>query len=308
MTTAAAKSPAPPAAAPASTSTALAKNEPPVFQAQIVQIGEVGIELRSLDDLVAFAERLYKENALPKGMNVGSAVIAIQAGLQCGLGLMGGLQYGKVINGRFGWMGEGVQAILDNSPKVKPGSFDFWLEGQGEETKAVATAWRVGYDTAFTSEFTLKDARTAELYPAKDSTSPWKKYPKRMLKWRAVGFLGKDRFADLLGGFPLADELRDHPEMTARVISPPSERPALPAPVDDPLSAFIAGRKPEAIIEAELVREPSPEVEKQEVLASEPEREPGGEDDEADDRLAVLAAERELAEREQKQRRLFEGR
>ncbi len=285
--------------------------------APLVPLGERGIELQSLEDLYRFAKFCVDNGGAPKGMTPGSAAIAIQAGLERGLSITSGLQFGTVINGKFAWNGQGVLALIQNSPVCKPGTLKHGVDGEGDARKGWCVAHRVGYEEPFRFEFSVKDAKTAKLWTKE---GPWTQYPDGQLRWRAVGFMGKFHFSDVLGGFPLEWELRDHPEMTARVVSPPSERPALPAPVDDPLSAFIAGRKPAAepaIIEAEAVEvvarpdfvvkvQPSPEVEKQEVLASELEREPGGDDDPPFG--SHEEADRELAEQEQKQRGLFEGR
>ena len=75
----------------------------------------------------------------------------------------------------------------------------------------------------------------------------WTKFKRRMLMWRAVGFLTKDLFSDVLGNFPIAEELlfRGTPEddidrIPARAISQLSG--AVDAPASDALLDELAPR------------------------------------------------------------------
>ena len=201
-----------------------------------------GIMLRSLAELTGFAGMLVREGAAPKGMTVGHVAIAIQAGMERGLGPLGGLQYGVVINGRFAWNGQGAFALIQNSGVCKRGTLAKWSEGEGESLVGIATGWRVGYKGVDRRTFSYKDARRAGLWQKNDM---WKHWPERMLEWRAFGLLARDMFPDVLGGFPLAEELHDYAEE-------PAEREAkvsrlnLPAPAKtaDPLEDLLPVRAP----------------------------------------------------------------
>lgn len=321
MSTTTKKQEAPAAIPPES---AIAKKES-VNPAALVPLGDRGIMLRTLDDLLKLAKHFVDNGAAPKDMTAGAAAIAIQAGLERGLSITSGLQFGTVINGKFGWNGQGVLALIQNSPACKPGTLDHGVEGEGEKRHGWCVAHRVGYEEPFRHEFSVADARTAGLVPGKPE-SPWTKYRDGQLVWRAVGIMGKFRFSDVLGGFPMDFELRDHPEMTARVVSPPGERRALPPPVDDPLNELIfGGKRPAAepvIIEVEAVREaaskiPQDRLDAMEMMTAEPsqvsaepsqvsEREPG--EDEDPPFASHEEADRELAEQEAKQAGLFDTR
>jgi hypothetical protein len=286
-----------------------------------VPVGNRGIMLQSLDDLLKFAEMCVKEGAAPKGMERGAAAIAIQAGLEVGLGPLGGLRFGTVINGVFGWRGQGALALIQNSPVCKPGTLDHWAECEHgtrlpdpcsgckkkspgvQERKGICVAHRVGFAAPFRYEFSMADARKAHL---DKKQGPWQEFTDGQLIWRAVGNMGRFRFSDVLGGFPMDFELRDHPEMTARVVSPQPERPALPPPINDPLNELIFGKKPETkepvTIEvqpkAEPAKDASIEVEKQEVP-------PGAVDELSHEEADRELAEQERAEEEKRQRGLF---
>lgn len=218
---------------------------PSLVKASQIEIAQRGIVLKSFDDLLRFANLAVSNGMAPKGMTAGAAAIAIQAGLERGLGLLGGLQQCVVINGVLSWRGQGGFALIQNSPVCKPGTLKMWDEGEGEEMKGVAVARRVGYSELCRREFTVEDARLAGLW---GQQGPWRQYPNRQLMWRAFGFLGRDFFSDVLGGFPLAEEAADYHVIETkpeRTVGKPSELP--PPPTRDPLLDLIEGKVAEAI-------------------------------------------------------------
>lgn len=211
---------------------------------RLVSIQGKGIVLRNMEDLLRFARLVVEGGAAPEwafGKDgdfkraTGAVAIAIQAGLEHGLGLLGGLQAFVVLDGHVTWRAEAAAAKIRNSPVCRPGSLQFWCEGEGEQRKGVATAWRVGDHEPTRVEFTFADARTAKLL----GKFNWTNYPKRMFQWRALSNLAKDKFSDVLGGFPLADEVEDY-EAPARTVQTPAARAALPPPAaPDPLMAEL---------------------------------------------------------------------
>ena len=264
-----------------------------------------GIMLQTLQDLLDFSAMLVKEGAAPKGMTKGSAAIAIQAGLERGLGPLGGLQLGMVINGRFSWGGQGAAALIRRSGLCRKGTLKFWCEGEGKERKGVAVAHHVDYDEPKRSEFTVSDAVTAGLWPDKDTAekSPWVRHPNRMLMWRAFGFLARDDYSDVLGGFPIAQEAVDYVDADEITIQPPPPLGAqptdAPAPTaTDPLMGEILGKPETETVETVETVEPKP-------LEAKPEPEPNVDADlcphgkaaetcprcEAEDQQAILELE-----------------
>lgn len=214
---------------------------PPSRNAALVQLGERGVMLRNLDDLIGFARLAVRSGAAPKGMSEGAAAMAIQAGLERGLGPLGGLQQAVVINGILSWRGQAAAALIRTSPVCKPGTLRFWHDGEGDLCKGIAVAWRVGYAEAERREFTVKDARTAGLW---GKEGPWRSYPGRQLMWRALGFLARDIFSDVLGGFPLAEEAQDFEPAPASSPTPQARAAMLPPPVPDPLFDALSGARP----------------------------------------------------------------
>jgi hypothetical protein len=209
--------------------------EPKRGAAALVQVGERGVMLRSLDDLLRFARMAVQGGAAPKGMSEGAAAIAIQAGLERGLGPLGGLQNVVVVNGVASWRGQGAFALIQNSGVCRSGTLRFGTDGEGDQMVGWAQGHRVGYAQPDRKTFSVKDARQARLW---GKAGPWQEYPGRMLAWRALGLLARDVFPDVLGGFPLAEEAEDFgasAPTAARV-----ERVSLPAPTTpDPLMATL---------------------------------------------------------------------
>jgi len=215
--------------------------------AALIPLDSGGLMLRSLEDLMRFARLLVKDGAVPRGMTVGAVAIAVQAGLERGLGISGGLNFGTVINGRFAWNGQGAYALIQNSKVCRPGTLKTFLEGEGDERKGVAVAHRVGYEKAERREFTIQQAKQARLW---GKAGPWTDYPDRQLVWRALGFLARDVFADVLGGFPLAEEAQDFEEPA--IVRAPEARLELPAPkTPDPLFDAIEKAAPEDLTKSE---------------------------------------------------------
>lgn len=203
-----------------------------VGAASLVRMDDGGLQICSLQDLIRFARLLVEDEAAPKGMKVGAVALAVQAGYERGLGLSGGMNFGTVINGRFAWNGQGAYSLIQNSKVCKPGTLRFWTEGEGENRKGVAVAHRIFYKEADRREFTVKQAKQAHLW---GKAGPWQQFPDRQLAWRALGFLARDVFPDVLGGFPLAEEAVDFEpfvEERPRI----TEKSALPPPAaGDPL-------------------------------------------------------------------------
>lgn len=99
--------------------------------AALVQIGERGIQLRSLEDLLRFGRLLVEAGVAPRGMSAGGVAIAVQAGLERGLGLLGGPQACVVINGNLSWRGVGGRCPDPEQPGLQAGDASILDGGRG---------------------------------------------------------------------------------------------------------------------------------------------------------------------------------
>jgi hypothetical protein len=217
-----------------------------------------GVQLQNLEDLLRFAGMCVQNGAAPKGMNQAQAAIAIQTGLERGMSIMTGLQAAVVINGVLSWRGWAVTGLIQNSSVIVPGTFQSWVEGEGDNRTGYCRAQRKGYDRPFIRSFSIKDAKLAGLLRA---GTPWATRPDNMLEWRAIGDMGRFHFGDVLGGMPIAEDVEAGgigPQEPIREL-PATRSPHPPAVVKDPVLAELqAGPTTPATLKAPITVEAVP--------------------------------------------------
>jgi len=179
---------------------------------------------------------------------VSAVAVAIMSGAELGMKPMAALRSFTVINGKPALYGDGLINVIRASGKAA------YLRTGCEEHDGKLTGWceakrsDTGEDKRI--EFSQDDAVRAGLWTAavvtkwnkfksqneqKPNDSPWYRYPKRMLAWRAAGYCLRELFADVLGGISDEFEAREvaaHDEPVT--ISPPSMRPPSLAKPSDP--------------------------------------------------------------------------
>ncbi len=209
-----------------------------------VAMGERGLELRTLEDAWRFATGLVQGGMVPKSLEkageraVGAVVGILQAGKELGLQPMFALSNVTFVNGRVGLMGDAARAVVKMRGGLRPGT-DFRVEYAGAENTpewtCTVTAHRAGMEEPSSASFSLGDAMRAGLvrlqegrvqargYNDWNNHGPWATYTKRMLMYRALGFLCRDTFGDLLAGATLVEELQDYPAAPERDVTPPKE-------------------------------------------------------------------------------------
>lgn len=188
-------------------------------QKPLINYGAQGVKLASLEDAFRFANAIVASGFAPRGMEKPEAVlVAIQLGAELGLTPMAALQNTAVINGRPAIYGDAALALvrasglLESFAEVEVG--EVGKDSFGVCVTAARTDGSKGSET-----FTIADAKVAKLW---GKAGPWTDYPRRMLKFRARGFVLRDVFGDVLKGLRTAEEVRDYPE--ERNITPLSEK------------------------------------------------------------------------------------
>ena len=184
-----------------------------------INYGAQGVKLASLEDAFRFANAIVASGFAPRGMEKPEAVlVAIQLGAELGLTPMAALQNTAVINGRPAIYGDAALALVRASGLLESFSEEEVGEAGKDSFGIKVTATR--RDGSKGSEtFTVADAKAAKLW---GKAGPWTDYPRRMLKFRARGFVLRDVFGDVLKGLRTAEEVRDYPE--ERNITPLSEK------------------------------------------------------------------------------------
>ena len=184
-----------------------------------INYGAQGVKLASLEDAFRFANAIVASGFAPRGMEKPEAVlVAIQLGAELGLTPMAALQNTAVINGRPAIYGDAALALVRASGLLE--SFNEEEVGEAGKDSFGIRVTATRRDGSKGSEtFTVADAKAAKLW---GKSGPWTDYPRRMLKFRARGFVLRDVFGDVLKGLRTAEEVRDYPE--ERNITPLSEK------------------------------------------------------------------------------------
>jgi len=135
-----------------------------------------------------------------------------------------------------------------------------------DDWTASCTVKRKGQDP-ITQTFSWAEAKRAEL----TSKDPWKKYPRRMLAWRARGYAFRDTFPDVLSGCYVAgdrddaiNELMDSIEFTKEPAPPVSRTDALTetltqSAVEDPTTIHQDAVEPGFQMIGAATDEPAPD-------------------------------------------------
>lgn len=173
-----------------------------------ISFGNTGVQLSSLEDAFRFAKAIAESGFAPRGMEKPESIlIALQWGAELGLTPMAGLQNIAVVNGRPALYGDAALALIRSSGLLE----DYREEEVGELGKDsfgyCITVKRKGCSPQ-QETFTVADAKLAKLW---GKNGPWTDYPRRMLKFRARGFVLRDAFGDVLKGLRTAEEARDLP-------------------------------------------------------------------------------------------------
>jgi len=180
--------------------------------------------------------------------------MVIMQGMELGLPPMQSIQLLAMINGRIVAHSEAVPGILlSNGFKLK----ETWSGTPMADNWSCSIELTRPDGQVFTGSFSVADAKQAQLWDqsatktafgkTKPNDSAWFRYPKRMLKARALGFVGKDGGADALKGLMVREEMEDMIRADiARDVTPPKPA-ALEIPEDEmpTLAPVVAETEPE---------------------------------------------------------------
>jgi hypothetical protein len=174
-----------------------------------------GLQLTSIDDVMRFARIVVTSGLAPKSFDTPEkVVIALVTGMELGISAMQSLQGLAVTNGRIGVMGDLALALCQASPDFEDYQED-WLGIEGADDWGCRITVKRRNQTPKVGQFTVHEAKKAKLWEkrGKDgAATPWITYPQRMLRYRALGFVLRDAFPDVLKGVKTVEELQDYPE------------------------------------------------------------------------------------------------
>jgi len=173
------------------------------------KFGKKGFLVQSLDDLWNFVNIVTGSSLCPEPFRgkPADAFIAAEWGLELGLTLMNALNSIAVIKGRPALYGDAPKGLVDNSGLMDSFKEEFIGTEYDADFGVKVTSKRKNRVDPVVSTFAVADAKLAGLW---DSSVTWKKYPKRMLTYRARAFNLRDNFPDVLKGIHIAEEVVDY--------------------------------------------------------------------------------------------------
>ena len=220
--------------------------KPAARPAEPVATGTLGqkppiVLLNTFEEITKFAETLFASGFAPPAFkNAAAIAMAIMKGSELGLWPMQAISMIVPMRGRLTLNADGVVAVIMASGKA-----EYFYPGTVNDKTATFITKRKGDPKEHSYTFTMEQAKTAGLL----NNPVYKTYPSRMLSARAKSYLGRDIFADVVGGIMSTEEAA-----------------ALPGPEDEPsISTFASGDKEaDAAAEAALKAKPEEEEEEEE--------------------------------------------
>jgi hypothetical protein len=192
--------------------------------------GEGGVQIANLDQAVTFAQTLIDQGAAPKGATAGGIIASVQHGAEIrtparpnGIGPMQSIQLIPSINGRPYIMGDLAKALIVESDVLEPGTMlEEWMTGEPlqPEWTAHCKSHRKGDPKPVEHTFSWADAKRAGL---SGKSGPWKDYPQRQMRYRALGFHARDQYGGLMLGLHTYEEGLDMPQVPLRELPPAGE-------------------------------------------------------------------------------------
>jgi hypothetical protein len=174
-----------------------------------------GLQLNSLDDMLGFAQIVIRSGLAPRSFDTPEKVImALVTGAELGISNMQSLQGLSVVQGKIGIGGDLALALCQASAAFEDLKEDWKGKPYDDNYSVTITVKRKGRSET-SSSFSVGDAKLAGLWGKRNrdgSPTPWVSYPQRMLRYRALGFVLRDAFPDVLKGIKTTEELKDYPE------------------------------------------------------------------------------------------------
>jgi len=164
-----------------------------------------------------------------KGKTSAVVVVLLQA-QQLEISPLTALQDIVPVNGLLSIKGDLAKTMIFASGKLKKDSWKEVVEGtiENENMKVSITAARADNGLTLTRSFSVDDAKRAGLWISKErisgqngykyKLSAWYKYPANQLYYRALGFLSRQLFGDVLKNMYTTEEAREIPRETIEVI------------------------------------------------------------------------------------------
>jgi hypothetical protein len=180
-----------------------------------------GVLPKDYTEVMQMAALIHNSGLAPKSLdNIQKVAVAMMMAMEVGLPVVTGIQHVAVINGKAGIWGDATIALVRASGMMAEG-----YPKEKETGTPYTDSWtffctvkRKG-GAEVTGSFSWADAKRAGLDSpqlrggGKDIYSPWTRFPKRMMQWKARQWVYRDEFGDVLRGMKMAEELYDYIDM-----------------------------------------------------------------------------------------------
>lgn len=196
----------------------------------------------SVDQMQKFSKLLLESKLVPdhfyeKGPDnkpdyakgkVPAVMMVLLQGYQLDLPPMTALQHIIPVNGLLSIKGDAAKTLISSSGLLESWKEDITGSVASGDYKVSITAKRKDTNETMTRSFSIENAKRAGLWIDdakirgndgwKYKKSAWYKFPERMIGYRALGFLARDLFPDVLSGIYTTEEAMDMPQETETVI------------------------------------------------------------------------------------------
>lgn len=165
----------------------------------------------SLEGAMQFSQWLAQSSLLPKSVNKEHDIFfVVCAGMELGFPPMAALRSLYAVNGRTALEAKAKAALC-----LQRGAALYFKKTEDTDKAVTWETHRKGASEPAVSRFTIDDAKHAGLI---DKGGPWKQYPRRMMSWKALGFLCDDTYPDVMLGVATKEDF-DEEEITFRPIA-----------------------------------------------------------------------------------------
>lgn len=248
----------------------------------------IGVKFANVAEMWALAKGFVDGGLAPKGGSIASVAASIIKGDAIGLDPVTSMACIQVVNGRASLMGDIALGLVRKSRLLAGYAEEERGKVEDQTFGVYITAKRSDTGETMTRSFTVEEAIVAGLW----GTGQWAKWgKKRMLRYRALGFLLRDLFSDVLLGLYLSEEVdyepQDHEPMTKAPTAPVPD-PTVPDPAFE--TAVDAETFPQ---DAPSEAPPLPPDEQAVEVEPMPENGPEGQEGPAEARTMAVSVEEE---------------
>lgn len=177
----------------------------------ITRFENKGLVFETFEAMFRYAKMVANSHFCPKSLkdsnldkSAANVMIAMQWGTELGMSPMASIQNIAVVNGVPSIWGDMALGLVRGSGKLEIFEEEYQGEFGTDEFRAICRSKRIGEDKIKIEEFSVADAKKANLW---GKSGTWQTHPKRMLRYKARAFNLRDNFTDVLKGIQLKEEL-----------------------------------------------------------------------------------------------------